>query len=259
MLLPTHLSPRGMVTHNFSLFSCSALLLLSLPHYSNQYNMQMRLFLVIALVFAVVHAANITVQVGLNGNNFSPKNVTASIGDTIQYDAPSFCTSSSPTTPLLQLFLYPLSLLQHSIPSQPFSLDSSKSFFSIILQSFFTSLHPNRWVWVSYNHNVVSGNPCTGDGKFRSGSPNNPGTTFNYTVTAAGLLFLLSAFSLPSLHILLLSSWRTSFPLPYSYMNVGIINYFCEPHCSGGMVGTIIVKSMEEMRGACEGEVKGGK
>ena len=168
--------------------------------------------------------------------------------------------------PLLQqlLFCNFFCTLFHSCniqsPSQPFSLDSSKSFFSIILQSFFTFLRPNRWVWVSYNHNVVSGNPCTGDGKFRSGSPNNPGTTFNYTVTAAGLLFhLFFFFSLPSLHILLLSSWRTSFPLPYSYMNVGIINYFCEPHCSGGMVGTIIVKGMEEVSYAREGEVKRGK
>ena len=51
--------------------------------------MQMKL-LVIALVFAVVHAANVAVQVGNGGNNFNPKNVSANIGDTVKYALSSY-------------------------------------------------------------------------------------------------------------------------------------------------------------------------
>jgi plastocyanin len=64
-----------------------------------------------------------------------------------------------------------------------------------------------RWVWIAGNHNVVSGASCTADGKFTSGSIEGVPATFEHTFTAAG-----------------------SFP------------YFCDPHCSLGMAGTVTVE-----------------
>ncbi|CAN5766803.1 hypothetical protein BH11MYX4_BH11MYX4_52730 [soil metagenome] len=64
-----------------------------------------------------------------------------------------------------------------------------------------------RWVWIAGNHNVVSGASCTPDGKFTSGNVGGVPTTFEHTFTEAG-----------------------SFP------------YFCDPHCSVGMKGTVTVQ-----------------
>ncbi len=65
-----------------------------------------------------------------------------------------------------------------------------------------------RWVWVSGSHNVVSGTSCTPDGNFTSGSSTEgPGSQFDHTFDAAG-----------------------TFP------------YYCDPHCSIGMVGKVIVE-----------------
>jgi plastocyanin len=64
-----------------------------------------------------------------------------------------------------------------------------------------------RWVWVSGRHNVISGNTCVADGTFSSGSTAATPSTFEHTFEKAG-----------------------SFP------------YFCDPHCSIGMKGNVIVE-----------------
>lgn len=64
-----------------------------------------------------------------------------------------------------------------------------------------------RWVWVAGTHNVISGDACTPDGTFSSGSTSSAPTSFTHTFEKAG-----------------------SFP------------YFCDPHCSSGMKGTVIVE-----------------
>jgi len=66
-----------------------------------------------------------------------------------------------------------------------------------------------RWNWRGGSHNVVSGTDCAvpaGDGKFRSGAEQSGGT-FERKFDVAG-----------------------SFP------------YFCEPHCTMGMKGEVIVE-----------------
>lgn len=62
------------------------------------------------------------------------------------------------------------------------------------------------WEWESGVHNVVSGTSCTPDGKFTSGSPVS-GATYDHRFDEAGTF-----------------------------------DYFCEPHCSQGMVGKVIVQ-----------------
>ena len=66
-----------------------------------------------------------------------------------------------------------------------------------------------RWVWQGGSHNVVSGTKsgevCTEDGNFKSGSP-VAGGTYDKKFEVAG-----------------------TFP------------YYCEPHCAVGMTGTVIV------------------
>jgi plastocyanin len=64
-----------------------------------------------------------------------------------------------------------------------------------------------RWVWVSGDHNVVSGAGCTPDGTFTSGAATSAPKTFEHSFASAG-----------------------TFP------------YFCDPHCSIGMVGKVIVE-----------------
>lgn len=71
-----------------------------------------------------------------------------------------------------------------------------------------------RWVWNGAGHNVVSGSTCTADNKFCS--PNDMscataptslvGTTYEHTFATAG-----------------------SYP------------YFCKPHCTAGMIGSVTV------------------
>jgi plastocyanin len=63
-----------------------------------------------------------------------------------------------------------------------------------------------RWEWQDGVHNVVSGTSCTEDGTFRSGDPVS-GATFEQRFDTAG-----------------------SF------------DYFCQPHCSVGMTGRIVVE-----------------
>jgi plastocyanin len=63
-----------------------------------------------------------------------------------------------------------------------------------------------RWVWISGVHNVISGVACLPDGKFGSGNTAS-GTTYEHKFETRG-----------------------SFP------------YFCDPHCSIGMKGTVIVE-----------------
>ncbi len=72
-----------------------------------------------------------------------------------------------------------------------------------------------KWTWDSGNHTVTSGSSCTADGKFCSPSNTNCSTsnpsamnaTYSHTFTAAG-----------------------SFP------------YFCIPHCTSGMTGSVVVQ-----------------
>jgi plastocyanin len=64
-----------------------------------------------------------------------------------------------------------------------------------------------RWVWVTGTHNVISGTACSPDGTFSSGSTDSTPSTFEHTFEKAG-----------------------SFP------------YFCDPHCSVGMKGKVIVE-----------------
>jgi plastocyanin len=65
-----------------------------------------------------------------------------------------------------------------------------------------------QWIWVFGTHDVVSGSACTPDGAFESGpSTQGPGSSFEHTFETAG------AFS-----------------------------YFCDPHCSIGMTGKVIVE-----------------
>lgn len=64
-----------------------------------------------------------------------------------------------------------------------------------------------RWVWVAGNHNVVSGDSCSPDGLFTSGSTTAPPSTFSHTFDKTG-----------------------TFP------------FFCDPHCSLGMKGKVVVE-----------------
>ena len=72
-----------------------------------------------------------------------------------------------------------------------------------------------QWSWSSGGHTVTSGSQCSADGQFCSPSdsncanalPSNVGATYSHTFSTAG-----------------------TFP------------YFCIPHCSLGMVGTIVVQ-----------------
>lgn len=71
-----------------------------------------------------------------------------------------------------------------------------------------------RWVWVGTGHNVVSGTTCTADNKFCSPTDmscataptSGVGTTYEHKFTTAG-----------------------AYP------------YFCKPHCTAGMIGTVNV------------------
>jgi plastocyanin len=63
-----------------------------------------------------------------------------------------------------------------------------------------------RWVWVAGRHNVVSGSSCTPDGKFSSELVSPP-SKFEKTFDA-----------------------------------VGTYPYYCDPHCSMGMTGKIVVE-----------------
>ena len=64
-----------------------------------------------------------------------------------------------------------------------------------------------RWTWGGGTHNVVSGPDCsTEDGNFKSGAP-QAGGTFDKKFEKAG-----------------------SFP------------YYCQPHCTMGMKGTVVVE-----------------
>ena len=63
-----------------------------------------------------------------------------------------------------------------------------------------------RWVWISGTHNVISGAACMPDGKFGSGNTATS-TTFEHTFAAPG-----------------------SFP------------YYCDPHCTIGMKGNVVVE-----------------
>lgn len=62
------------------------------------------------------------------------------------------------------------------------------------------------WKWAGGIHNVVSGTSCKTDGKFSSGTPVS-GATFEHRFDTAGTY-----------------------------------DYFCEPHCTVGMVGKIVVQ-----------------
>ena len=62
-----------------------------------------------------------------------------------------------------------------------------------------------RWTWAGGTHNVVSGENCTPDGTFKSGEPQGGGT------------------------------FEQKFETP------GTFPYFCRPHCSMGMTGTVVV------------------
>ncbi len=64
-----------------------------------------------------------------------------------------------------------------------------------------------RWVWVAGRHNVVSGAGCTSDGKFTSGALTSAPSTFEQKFEKSG-----------------------SFP------------YYCDPHCTMGMTGTVVVE-----------------
>jgi plastocyanin len=68
-----------------------------------------------------------------------------------------------------------------------------------------------EWVWKEGVHDVTSGTKsgatCTGDGKFSSGDPVGPGSTWRKTFDTAG-----------------------DFP------------YFCTPHCNLNQVGTVTVQ-----------------
>jgi plastocyanin len=64
-----------------------------------------------------------------------------------------------------------------------------------------------EWNWTSGSHNVVSGAGCAPDGKFSSGAVTTAPATFKHTFDAPGTY-----------------------------------DYFCDPHCSMGMVGKVIVE-----------------
>ncbi len=63
-----------------------------------------------------------------------------------------------------------------------------------------------RWTWAGGTHNVVSGENCTPDDNFRSGAPMAGGT------------------------------FEKKFETP------GTFPYYCEPHCSMGMTGEVVVE-----------------
>ena len=64
------------------------------------------------------------------------------------------------------------------------------------------------WTWAGGNHNVVSGAGCMPDGKFTSGNPTGTvGTTFKRKFDTAGTF-----------------------------------EVYCDPHCAGGMKGSIVVQ-----------------
>jgi plastocyanin len=64
-----------------------------------------------------------------------------------------------------------------------------------------------KWTWESGSHNVISGSNCTPDGKFSSEKLQGRGAVYEETFTTPG-----------------------TYP------------YYCDPHCSMGMKGTIVVE-----------------
>lgn len=64
-----------------------------------------------------------------------------------------------------------------------------------------------KWTWSGGTHNVVSGTSCTSDNKFTSGAPASAPNTFEHKFDTAGTY-----------------------------------DYFCQPHCSAGMKGQVIVQ-----------------
>jgi plastocyanin len=64
-----------------------------------------------------------------------------------------------------------------------------------------------EWIWSSGGHTVTEGTPCTYNGGF-----NEPLNSSNPTVTL-------------------------------TFTDVGTIEYFCQPHCGLGMVGSITIEA----------------
>lgn len=71
-----------------------------------------------------------------------------------------------------------------------------------------------RWVFTTAGHNVVSGTSCTADNTFC-----NPSDT--------------SCASAPT------ASAGTNYE--HTFTTAGTFPYFCKPHCTGGMVGSVVV------------------
>ena len=63
------------------------------------------------------------------------------------------------------------------------------------------------WTWAGGSHDVVSGANCAGDGAYKSALESSVGKTFTHT-----------------------------------YDKAGTFEYFCTPHCSLGMKGSIVVQ-----------------
>jgi plastocyanin len=72
-----------------------------------------------------------------------------------------------------------------------------------------------KWTWGSTGHSVTSGTSCTADNQFCS--PNNTSCSTGTTSNAGDI-------------------YNHGFPTK------GTFPYFCSPHCSSGMTGTIIVQ-----------------
>ncbi len=71
------------------------------------------------------------------------------------------------------------------------------------------------WVWAGSGHSVVSGSGCTADDKFCSPSDSSCGST---PTSASGAMY------------------------SHTFTQAGTFPYFCKPHCSAGMTGTITVQ-----------------
>ena len=144
-------------------------------------------------------------------------------GETEKKAWAGYLTSRSEEDPLQVSRLAQATIVASEITAQPLAgqivdvdtgLDGDRSFSpSLVVINTGDTV---RWNFKSSGHNVVSGNNCVNDNQFCS--PSDANCSSNPTGLAG-------------------TSYSHTFNSP------GTFNYFCRPHCSEGMTGTVIVQA----------------
>jgi len=137
----------------------------------------------------------------------SPAATTTTAHASTTTTSPEVTTTTTPSTSTTTTTMGPTTHTVHVGPSETFTFSPS----SLTINVGDTV----QWVWDSDVHTVTSGAECTADGMFcspndtncASGTTSNAGATYEHTFTTAGTF-----------------------------------SYFCTPHCTLGMVGSITVQ-----------------